>query len=147
MHTLQVSDVIDMKEDEMNPSILTVVLSEERGHVYQFQTTHDLAIFRSASYFARGLCQMNSVNMLSVCTCQHRRCVCLVYVVRCFISVSDAAVISTFNNRWMSFLSVSPCWEMPCHMRSRAHKYAMTFCLHVTRVAHHADHGARPLSL
>ncbi|DBB11361.1 TPA: hypothetical protein ACH3X3_006783 [Trebouxia sp. C0006] len=42
----QVSDVIDMKEDEMNPSILTVVLSEERGHVYQFQTTHDLAVFR-----------------------------------------------------------------------------------------------------
>ena len=52
MHTLQVSDVIDMKEDEMNPSILTVVLSEERGHVYQFQTSHDLAVFRSASYVA-----------------------------------------------------------------------------------------------
>ncbi|KAL0042930.1 hypothetical protein WJX79_004170 [Trebouxia sp. C0005] len=43
----QVSDVIDMKEDEMNPSTLTVALSEERGHVYQFQTFHDLAVFRS----------------------------------------------------------------------------------------------------
>ena len=45
---LQVSDVIDMKEDAMNPTTLTVVLSEERGHVYQFQTPHDLAVFRSA---------------------------------------------------------------------------------------------------
>ncbi|DBA76239.1 TPA: hypothetical protein ACH3X1_009959 [Trebouxia sp. C0004] len=44
----QVSDVIDMKEDQMNPSFLTVVLSEERAHVYQFQTAHDLAVFRSA---------------------------------------------------------------------------------------------------
>lgn len=43
---LQVSDVIDMKQDEMNPTFLTVVLSEERGHVYQFQTFHDLAVFR-----------------------------------------------------------------------------------------------------
>lgn len=40
--------MIDMKEDELNPTILTIVLSEERGHVYQFQTTHDLAVFRSA---------------------------------------------------------------------------------------------------
>lgn len=43
---LQVSDVIDMKQDELTPTVLTVVLSEERGHVYQFQTTHDLAVFR-----------------------------------------------------------------------------------------------------
>ena len=43
---IQVSDVIDMKEDEMNPTTLTVVLSEERGHVYQFQTAHDIAVFR-----------------------------------------------------------------------------------------------------
>ena len=46
---MQVSDVIDMKEDVLNPSVLTVVLSEERGHVYQFQTGHDLAVFRSES--------------------------------------------------------------------------------------------------
>ena len=45
--TSQVSDVIDMKQDELNPNVLTVVLSEERGHVYQFQTAHDLAVFRS----------------------------------------------------------------------------------------------------
>ena len=48
LHVMQVSDVIDLKEDEMNPTTLTVVLSEERGHVYQFQTPHDLAVFRSA---------------------------------------------------------------------------------------------------
>lgn len=46
-HAAQVSDVIDMKQDEMNPTTLTLVLSEERGHVYQFQTPHDLAVFRS----------------------------------------------------------------------------------------------------
>lgn len=44
---LQVSDVIDMKEDALNPTVLTMVLSEERGHVYQFQTPHELAVFRS----------------------------------------------------------------------------------------------------
>lgn len=38
--------MIDMKQDELNPTVLTVVLSEERGHVYQFQNTHDLAVFR-----------------------------------------------------------------------------------------------------
>lgn len=37
-----------MKEDELNPTVLTVILSEERGHAYQFQTSHDLAVFRSA---------------------------------------------------------------------------------------------------
>lgn len=42
----QVSDVIDMKEDGLNLTVLTMVLSEERGHVYQFQTAHDLAVFR-----------------------------------------------------------------------------------------------------
>ena len=42
----QVSDVIDMKEDTLNPTVLTMVLSEERGHVYQFQTSHDMAVFR-----------------------------------------------------------------------------------------------------
>ena len=109
MHTLQVSDVIDMKEDEMNPSILTVVLSEERGHVYQFQTSHDLAVFRSASSVAWGYCQMNSISMLSVCTCQHCRCVCLVNVVWCLTSRAATAVISIFHIRYMSFLYVSQC--------------------------------------
>ena len=40
------SDVIDMKEDALNPTVLTMVLSEERGHVYNFQTSHDMAVFR-----------------------------------------------------------------------------------------------------
>lgn len=42
----QVSDVIDMKEDTLNPTVLTMVLSEDRGHVYNFQTSHDMAVFR-----------------------------------------------------------------------------------------------------
>ena len=42
----QVSDVIDMKEEGLNPTVLTMMLSEERGRVYQFQTAHDLAVFR-----------------------------------------------------------------------------------------------------
>ncbi len=88
--------MIDMKEDEMNPSILTVVLSEERGHVYHFQTAHDLAVFRSASYFA---CQMNSIEMLSVCTWQYCRCLCLAYDVQCLTSRAYTAVVSIIDTR------------------------------------------------
>ena len=75
---MQVSDVIDMKEDELNPTVLTVVLSEERGHVYQFQTGHDLAVFRSESCMTAYLNQHVYLRRSTLClslVCFHNQAV------------------------------------------------------------------------
>lgn len=55
-----------MKQDELNPTVLTVVLSEERGHVYQFQTSHDLAVFRQVTVLRTVTDLANSCLMLAL---------------------------------------------------------------------------------